>query len=487
MRCPEPEAWLAFYGGETDEAATERMANHLQECPACREEFDRLSRFGAGLRGALRAPAAKPRAVRRRPLRPRSTSLVPLAVAAALILAVVGLIVLRPVPPADAPVARTVERPAPLPVEPPPPPPPPPAPPRPTPADDFTLPPPSYKRPTLPPEPEPPPPAPEPPPPVEPRRDETKSAVAIATFGSQPVVDGQALIGRGTVKFPDGTRMDLSDQTSIARISDRAGAGGIGKWIELTEGPLAIEAARQPAGRTMAIATPHGEAHIVGTTLRLAVEKDSTRLDVVEGRVRLSRPGGGSAEVIGGHFAVAADGVELAARPLPKMVVETLLKFGFEDGRMPRMVEAGAVERGPERAGSRFCIAGAMIPGGTAGGHVKLSTDDAKGLFAYADDLVLSFDYWADDSARTLDLHMWSRAQQTTFGTTVWNTPRERWTHQVIPLSDFVRTEPDRLLRMKPGEAVPNLWIQTGQPGAKLYLDNLEIVRMRPSPARKKP
>ena len=118
---------------------------------------------------------------------------------------------------------------------------------------------------------------------------------------------------------------------------------------------------------------------------------------------------------------------------------------------------------------------------------MRLSNDDSKGLFAYSDDLVLSFDYWADDSVRTLDLHLWSRAQQTTFGMTVWNTPREQWTHQVIPLTEFVRTEADRLFRMRAGEAVPNLWIQAGQPGGKLYLDNLEIVRLRPPPPRKKP
>jgi hypothetical protein len=151
---------------------------------------------------------------------------------------------------------------------------------------------------------------------------------------------------------------------------------------------------------------------------------------------------------------------------------------------MPKAVEAGSVERGPERAGSRYCVAGALLPGATSGGHVRLS-DDGKGLFAYSDDLFLAFDYWADDSVRTLDLHVWSRVQQTTFGTTVWNTPREQWTHLVLPLADFVRTEPDRLVHLKPGEAVPNLWIQAGQPGGKLYLDNLEIVRIRKKEARR--
>ncbi|MBI3855324.1 MAG: hypothetical protein HY293_06500 [Planctomycetes bacterium] len=169
---------------------------------------------------------------------------------------------------------------------------------------------------------------------------------------------------------------------------------------------------------------------------------------------------------------------------MPRMGAESICRLTFDDGRLPKIFEAGTLEKGPERTGSRFCVAGAMIPGATSGGHVKLN-DDGKGLFNYSDELFLAFDYWADDTVRTLDLHVWSRAQQVTFGTTVWNTPREQWTHLVLPLSEFVRTEPDRLLHLKPGEAVPNLWIQAGQPGGKLYLDNLEIVRLRKKEARR--
>jgi ferric-dicitrate binding protein FerR (iron transport regulator) len=497
MKCPDAEAWLAFYGGETGEAAASRMTGHLQECPACQEEFDRLSSFGAGLRGALRNPGAKPRGVRRRPVRSRSPSWLPFAAAAGLAITALGLALFtKPSRPLEAlPVARTpgaFEGPPPqTPPLPAPPPLRPALPPLELPRDERPAPVPPAPAPE---EPAPAPPEPTPPAapaPVEPGKTRAAAtSVAIATLegaqGSRPLLEGQGAQGRGIVKFPDGTRMELGDKTVLARISDRAGAGGIGKWVELVQGSLAIEAAHQPVDRAMTVATPQGEARIVGTILRLAVERESTRLEVVEGRVRLSRPGSGEADVIGGHFAVAAEGVELVARPLPKMVAETLLQFTFEDGRMPRGVEAGSVERGPERPGNRFCAAGAMIPGGTSGGHVKFASDDARGLFAYSDDLVLSFDYWADDSVRTLDLHMWSRLQQTTFGMTVWNTARERWAHQVIPLGDFVRTESDHLLHMKPGEAVPYLWIQAGQVGGKLYLDNLEVVRLRPPPAKKR-
>jgi hypothetical protein len=109
-----------------------------------------------------------------------------------------------------------------------------------------------------------------------------------------------------------------------------------------------------------------------------------------------------------------------------------------------------------------------------------------KGLFTYSEDLVLSFDYWADDTVRTLDLLLWSRAQQISFGTTVWETPRARWVHLAVPLRDFGGGGPDRLLHLRPGESVPTLWIQAGQPGGKLYVDNFELARIYGPPGKAK-
>ncbi len=231
----------------------------------------------------------------------------------------------------------------------------------------------------------------------------------------------------------------------------------------------------------MVVASPHGEARILGTTLRLSVQsgpKSQTRLDVLEGKVRLQSADGGSVDVPGGHTAVLAEGIELAARPLPRMVAEVLHRYAFEEGRLPKLFDTGTLVRGPERPGSRFSVAGARIPGATYGGQVKLA-EDGKGLFVYSEDLVLSFDYWADASVRTLDLQVWSRAQQVTFGTTLWGTPPERWTHVAVPLSELVRGDQGPVQHLKAGEAVPNLWIQAGQPGGMLYLDNLELVRLQ--------
>jgi hypothetical protein len=513
MRCPDSERWIAFYGGETGDSETLRLAAHLDDCECCQKEFDQLCSLGAGIRGAWTATPKLP-ASRLRPrrllVRQSSPSWIPMAAAAAIIVAVL-LLVMRKEPP-EPPIVRAPvavkEEPSPSPVLPPTEQPPEPAPrtarvpvpepPKevvrvtevPTPSSVVALPEPE----ALPPEPRTPAPS---------RPTEVLSAVAMlercegeVLAGLVPAKDAQTLYaGRGlscagprsraVVRFPDGTRMELAEKTVIGALSDRAGAQGVGKWVELSHGSVMIEAAHQAAEHAMVIATPHGEARIVGTTFRLLVEPASTRLEVAEGKVRLTRAGGGAVDVPGGHSALAGPGIELAARPLPRMVAETVLKFSFEDGALPRVFDSGMVERGPERAGSRFCIAAAMTPGSTSSGIVKLS-DDGKGLYTYSEDLVLSFDYWADDSVRTLDLHSWSRMQQTTFGLTVWNIPREQWTHLAVPMSDLVHVELERVYRLKPGEAVPNLWITAGQAGAKFYVDNLEILRLRPAPAKKK-
>jgi len=93
-----------------------------------------------------------------------------------------------------------------------------------------------------------------------------------------------------------------------------------GKGITLTRGTMAAEVTRQPAGRPLVILTPHAEARVLGTSLRLTVDPDpatGTRLEVLEGRVKLTRLSDRkTAEVPSGHSAVAAVGVEPAGKRL---------------------------------------------------------------------------------------------------------------------------------------------------------------------------
>ncbi len=128
--------------------------------------------------------------------------------------------------------------------------------------------------------------------------------------------EGIESVGRAVVIYPDSTRLEAGPGTLIREMDDRAG-----KKILLARGTVSAEVSRQPAGRPMAIETPHAEARVLGTRLTLLAGADSTRLEVLEGRVRFTRAGDRrTVDVMGGHYAVAAAGVELVPRPLSKIL-----------------------------------------------------------------------------------------------------------------------------------------------------------------------
>jgi len=122
--------------------------------------------------------------------------------------------------------------------------------------------------------------------------------------------------GHVVLKFADGTRVELGPRGAIGEL---AGAGSRGKRVFVEAGTVRAEVAEQPKDHPMVFATPHGEATVLGTTLRLVVDPDpkvGTRLEVLEGKVRLKNLAGRTAEVTAGHSAVAAVGVTASPKAL---------------------------------------------------------------------------------------------------------------------------------------------------------------------------
>lgn len=159
------------------------------------------------------------------------------------------------------------------------------------------------------------------PPPEKPQRSEVEAAPAVAriekAYGSVTGGPGHELragdslgVGRESaawVKYPDGTRLEI--------VADTEAGPFAAKGLTLTRGVLTADVARQPANAPFVISTPHAEATVLGTAFTVAVTAAWTRLEVREGRVRLSRSGG-SVDVRAGYFAVAAPGLDLTARQL---------------------------------------------------------------------------------------------------------------------------------------------------------------------------
>jgi hypothetical protein len=150
---------------------------------------------------------------------------------------------------------------------------------------------------------------------------------------SKALVSGQGLETLGAeslavVTFPDQTRLEVGSATTVREMSD----GEKGKLIGLARGTLRATVARQPADRPLVLRTADAEARVLGTRLRL-VSQDSTRLEVQEGRVRLSRSKDGAIlEVTAGNYAVTN-----VARMLPRPIREV----SFQDGVSPVPAYAG--------------------------------------------------------------------------------------------------------------------------------------------------
>lgn len=178
-------------------------------------------------------------------------------------------------------------------------------------------------------------PAPEPIPPIA-RLEDVKGRVEIlgeegrsAACTGSPLHSGQgvetvAADGRATLVYADGTRVKIDPRTALRRVSDN----GTGKRLMVANGSIAAVVKPQRAGRPMTFATPHGEATVLGTSLRIVVEangKKLTRLEVEEGKVRLkSLLDTQTVDVQSGHYAVAAAGVKLVAKPLSARTAEAI-------------------------------------------------------------------------------------------------------------------------------------------------------------------
>jgi hypothetical protein len=172
--------------------------------------------------------------------------------------------------------------------------------------------------------------APEPPKPVPPvkpvestrviavaRLDKVEGAVFIgddrrpAKAGEDAASGLRVAAGSAHLVLADGTRLTVGPGATIREIAK----GLKGTRVEIVVGTITADIARQPADQPLTFATPHAEVRVVGTVLRLVVEAASTRLEVKEGKVQLTRDGK-TVVVAAGQFAVAAPGQPMTPRSI---------------------------------------------------------------------------------------------------------------------------------------------------------------------------
>jgi ferric-dicitrate binding protein FerR (iron transport regulator) len=152
---------------------------------------------------------------------------------------------------------------------------------------------------------------------------------------------------QAVVEFADGTRMVLGADTIVdsIKIAD-------GKRVSLKQGVLAAQVAKQPAGEPMLFMTATAEARVLGTRLTLSVTPTSTRLEVREGKVRITRKDdNASVEVGSEHVVTAGKGTSMTPKPAPTRVAfrETFDKprwVGWQQGGEANLGIRLSVENG---------------------------------------------------------------------------------------------------------------------------------------------
>jgi ferric-dicitrate binding protein FerR (iron transport regulator) len=136
-------------------------------------------------------------------------------------------------------------------------------------------------------------------------------ANAGAKLASGDWVETTSKTGQAVVEFSDGSRLVLGAETLVeVGMAD-------GKRVSLKHGALAAQVARQPAGEPMIFLTPLADARVLGTRLSLSVNAASTRLEVREGKVKVTRrDDNNSVEIGAGQFVQVSKGSSLTPKPL---------------------------------------------------------------------------------------------------------------------------------------------------------------------------
>jgi ferric-dicitrate binding protein FerR (iron transport regulator) len=125
--------------------------------------------------------------------------------------------------------------------------------------------------------------------------------------------------GLAVVRFPDQSRLEVGSATVVRSVTDSE--------IDLVRGSLKAD-----VKRPMAVRTPDAEIRVLGTRFRVD-HREATRVDVQEGKVRLSRAKDKASVEVPAGSTVATN--------VPRMLPRPLRELTFQDGVSPVPAYAG--------------------------------------------------------------------------------------------------------------------------------------------------
>lgn len=309
------------------------------------------------------------------------------------------------------------------------------------------------------------------------RLEQVEGEVFVASGNGTPgqdLVAGQSLrvgkASRALVKYPDGTTIEMGAETTTGPLD-----AADGKRVEVIQGIVSAHVAKQPAGKPMKFVTAHAESVVLGTRLKLRVDSAATNLEVTEGKVRVkSTFDRKSVDLSAGQYILAEAGKALRAMPIPK--VEAVLKFDFEEGKLPEGWD-GIIEPAPKRVGNRFSVAATVVSGSGADRERGVWLE-RRGLFWYSEGMELQFDYWLKEGSNRIRFSIWDQTQRKSLDLIVPAVADGTWRQATVRLEDF--REAGTGVQLKPGDEVVNVRFYAGHAKTGIfYIDNVQVVRPR--------
>jgi sugar lactone lactonase YvrE len=156
--------------------------------------------------------------------------------------------------------------------------------------------------------------------------------------GQEVRVGGEG--AQASVRYTDGTRLDLSPDTVVRFEADGGReTPGVGKRLFVQTGVVEAEVAAQPEGRPMLLSTPHAVLRALHTRFCSATTAEATQVELEEGRLHMTRLSDGRSVVVEkDRFAVAAEPPEpFLAQPLPPRTTQPRAEVPNQPGPVPAL------------------------------------------------------------------------------------------------------------------------------------------------------
>ena len=299
-----------------------------------------------------------------------------------------------------------------------------------------------------------------------------------------PVHSGQTVVTKGkdaqaAIRLEDSTLILVAGDTRVAFPAEERDR------IDIERGNAIASVRARPADRPLVFCTPEARIEVLGTRLSVARAERRTRVDVLEGDIRLTRLSDQrSVTLAGGQTADVSPQADL--RPAPIQPVPDTWSLDFNDG-LPSGWETGQLVFHDLPEGSRATARTAAVEeNGQRRYQLRSHNAWSNGLFTLHDDSWIHIRYRLEKPGTFL---LYVVCRQHDFGEPVCTvltpgnlrqTEPQCWHTLTLPLNQFRRSRAQDIVPLEgqlvafslvfdspehtPGLTVDRLWITRGSP-----------------------